>query len=84
MTSSGRSIPAPPWILPEEPETADAYDRWLVKHSRDEAIELGDELILARIASLDGPVLAPMTRQMLSDFLFGLLEPEFEARKGPD
>jgi hypothetical protein len=79
-TSSGRGIPEPPWILPDEPESLVEYDRWLVRQARDEAAELRDELILAKVAVLDTPPLDTEARALLSHFLFGLPNPQFEAK----
>lgn len=84
ITSSGRAIPQPPWILPDDPQSQIDYDLWLLEQSRAEAAELDDALILARLDGFAATgLLDADARQLLSDFLFGLSEPEFEAREVP-
>lgn len=84
LTSSGRRIPQPPWIITDVPHTQTDYDLWLVAQSRIEAAELGDDLVLSRVTQLDAHWLNPDTRHMLNDYLFGMPNPEFEARDGPE
>jgi hypothetical protein len=80
FTSSGRGVPEPPWILPDDPESLVEYDRWLVRQARDEAADLNDELMLAKVALLAAPPLDAESRALLSHFLFGLPNPQFEAK----
>ncbi|WP_151637100.1 hypothetical protein [Noviherbaspirillum aerium] len=80
ITASGRSIPQPPWIIPDDPATTAAYDQWLIDQSRIEAVDTGEEWMICRLAGLDAGFMDPSLRHLLSDFLFGLPEPEFEAR----
>jgi hypothetical protein len=82
-TASGRRIPQPPWIMPDEPETAIAYDQWLLEQGRSEAAELGDDLMRCRLAGLEAQHVDIALRHLLSDFLFGRHDPEFEARGIP-
>ena len=84
ITSSGRAIPQPPWIFPDDPQSQTRYDQWLMTHSRSEAEELGEALILARLDGLSACTLDVESRRLLSDFLFGLTDPEFEAREAPE
>lgn len=80
ITASGRLVPQPPWIIPDDPATAAAYDQWLIDQTRDEAMEIGEDWMICRLASLDAGFMDAALRQLLSDFLFGDPEPEFEAR----
>ena len=80
VTSSGRTIPQPPWIVPDDPCSQLAYDRWLLEQGRAEALDLHETLILDKLDGLRADDLDPTSRQLLSDFLFGLPEPKFEAR----
>jgi hypothetical protein len=34
MTASGRNVPQPPWIISGDPESAIAYDQWLIEQGR--------------------------------------------------
>lgn len=80
MTTSGRRIPQPPWIIAEEPETALAYDQWLIDQGREEAIALHEHWMVCRLAGLKGSLMDAALRHLLCDFLFGHPHPEFEAR----
>jgi hypothetical protein len=80
VTASGRLIPQPPWIIPQDPATTIAYDQWLIDQSRSEAIETGEDWMFCRLAGLDAGFMDAALRHLLSDFLFGLPAPEFEAR----
>ncbi|SNT35579.1 hypothetical protein SAMN06265795_12827 [Noviherbaspirillum humi] len=84
LTSSGRAIPQPPWIFPDDPQSQADYDNWLLAQSREEAVLLDEALILARLDDLAAGGLDGTSRQLLSDFLFGILAPEFEARPLPE
>lgn len=80
ITSSGRPIPQPPWIIPDDPQSYANYDQWLIDQSRHEALDLKEDFILAKLDSLPAGDLDVATRRLLSDFLFGLTDPKFEAR----
>jgi hypothetical protein len=80
ITASGRCIPQPPWIIAEEPETAVAYDQWLIDQGREEAIALDENWMICRLAGLDGSLVDAALRHLLCDFLFGHPHPQFEAR----
>lgn len=80
ITASGRLIPQPPWIIQDDPSTAAAYDQWLIDQSRSEAMEIGEDWMVCRLAGLDAEFMDAALRHLLSDFLFGLPSPEFEAR----
>ena len=80
VTSSGRTIPQPPWIVADDPMSQVWYDRWLIEQGRAEALDLNETLILDRLDGLRAEELDTASRQLLSDFLFGLQEPKFEAR----
>jgi hypothetical protein len=80
MTTSGRLIAQPPWIIADNPGTEAAYDQWLIDQARDEAAELGEDWMICRLAGLDASFMDCALRHLLSDFLFGQPDPEFEAR----
>lgn len=79
-TVSGHRVPQPPWILPEDPDTVVAYDQWLIDQAKQEAQALGDEWMICRLADAEARTMDAATRHLLSDFLFGQAQPEFEAR----
>lgn len=81
MTVSGNRIPQPPWILPDDPATLAVYDQWLVVQGLQEAQELGDSWMIARLAEALGAAIDAPQRELLSDFLFGQAHPVFEARQ---
>ncbi|RZL97115.1 MAG: hypothetical protein EOO88_63035 [Pedobacter sp.] len=81
VTLSGRRIPQPPWILPGDQESAIAYQAWLAEQARAEAAESGYDWILSQLDNLRPDSMDEGTRQLLSDFLFGQLNPVFEARR---
>jgi hypothetical protein len=83
-TTSGRNIPQPPWILPGKPETAAAYDQWLIDQSRAEAAESGDQWMTCRLAGVQAAAMDMALRHLLSDFLFGHPDPRFEAQECTD
>jgi hypothetical protein len=80
VTSSGRCIPQPPWIFLQDPESQAAYDGWLIEQGKAEARDLNEAMILAKLDGLRAEDLDQVSRQLLSDFLFGLSDPRFEAR----
>jgi hypothetical protein len=80
ITVNGHRVPQPPWILPDDPDTVIAYDQWLIDQAKQEAQALGDEWMICRLAGADARMMDAATRHLLSDFLFGKSEPEFEAR----
>lgn len=84
LTASGRLVPQPPWIIPDDPATAGAYDQWLIDQTRAEAAETGEDWMICRLAGLDAGFMDPALRHLLSDFLFGDPKPEFEARKSDE
>lgn len=80
LTASGRLVPQPPWIIAGDPATSAAYDQWLIDQTRAEAMEIGEDWMLCRLAGLDAEFIDTALRQLMSDYLFGDAEPEFEAR----
>jgi len=84
VTASGRLIPPPPWILPDDPCSSVAYDQWLLDQGRLEAAETNDEWLAKRLADIGAAPVDDATRSLLNDYLFGCADPEFEARTGPD
>lgn len=82
VTVSGRSIPQPPWIFPDDQNSALAYNDWLIRQAHAEAIELDYDWILHKIKSMKAQQMDEPLRHLLSDFLFGQANPVFEAREG--
>jgi hypothetical protein len=80
MTTSGRLISQPPWIIRGDPVSVAAYDQWLIDQARDEAAELGERWMICRLAGLEARFMDQALRHLLSDFLFGRPDPRFEAR----
>jgi hypothetical protein len=80
MTASGRNVPQPPWIISGDPESAIAYDQWLIEQGRLEAAELDDQWMVCRLNGLEARSMDPALRHLLSDFLFGHANPTFEAQ----
>lgn len=80
-TTSGRRIPQPPWIIPDQQESVLAYDQWLIDQGREEAAETGDIWMTGRLAGACAAGMSPDLRMLLSDYLFGRHDPEFEARQ---
>ncbi len=79
-TCSGRFIPQPPWIVADLPITQYLYDQWLLEQGRDEAADAGDDWLIHRLSDISAQCMSDDLRLLLSDYLFGLPNPQFEAR----
>jgi len=80
MTVSGRRIPQPPWILPNDQASVIAYQDWLIEQARTEAAQTDYDCILKQLEDLKAHQLDETLQQLLSDLLFGQPNPVFEAR----
>jgi hypothetical protein len=79
-TCSGRLIPQPPWIIPYNDVTQSLYDQWLIDQARDEAFVIGDDWLILRLVGVNAHTMTEDFSHLLSDYLFGQIEPRFEAR----
>lgn len=79
-TCSGRLIPQPPWIISGLPVTQRLYDQWLIDQGKDEAADVGDDWLIQRLQDADATAMSDDLRALLSDYLFGVPAPIFEAR----
>lgn len=85
FTCSGRLIPQPPWIIPRNDVTQSLYDQWLIDQGRDEASVTGDDWLILRLDGVNSDSMTLDLRHLLSDYLFGQTNPQFEARNAlPD
>jgi hypothetical protein len=82
MTVSGRRIPQPPWILPNDQASVIAYQNWLIEQARIEAADSNYDCILKQVENMTAHKMDETFQQLLSDLLFGQPNPVFEARPG--
>jgi hypothetical protein len=82
VTVSGRWIPQPPWIFPDDRASVIAYNDWLIRQARTAAVELEEDCILHRLENMEAQQMDEPLCHLLSDFLFGQSSPVFEAREG--
>lgn len=83
-TCSCRLIPQPPWIIPDNKTSQFLYDQWLIDQGRDEASVIGDDWLILRLGSVTAHTMTEDVRHLLSDYLFGQITPQFEARGSLD
>lgn len=81
ITASGRNIPQPPWIFPDDPASAAAYAHWLLEQGREEAAAQNDEWMICRLKECEAREVDGALRELLTDFLFGRPDTAFEARE---
>lgn len=82
MTVSGRRIPQPPWILPNDQASIIAYQDWLIEQARTEAAESDYDYISKQLENVKADQMDERMQELLSDLLFGQPNPVFEARPG--
>jgi hypothetical protein len=79
-TCSGRLIPQPPWIISHDDVTQSLYEQWLLDQGREEASVIGDDWLIVRLDGMNAHTMTEDVRHLLSDYLFGQIDPRFEAR----
>jgi hypothetical protein len=80
ITVSGRRIPQPPWILPNDQASVIAYRNWLIEQARTEAAQSDYDCIHKQLETMTAHQMDETLQQLLSDLLFGQPSPVFEAR----
>jgi hypothetical protein len=81
-TVSGRRIPQPPWIYPNDQASLTAYQDWLIEQARMEAAESDYERIFTQLENMKAHQMDETLQKLLGDLLFGQPNPVFEARPG--